>query len=171
MSEQAAERALLRQRDLAHRRARDPGFFGQVVVLCESIVDEHEVGIDEHSRRQVVANHRTDEGPRLQLHRLHEVVVEAVLGIEPEIGLIAADMTQAQPIVGEVLDEPLEADAGNEAVRLALQCFGITKLSRPSQFQQRGIGSRVGQEMRQPRRDRELIVGADGLAQVDEVAR
>ena len=137
----------------------------------ESIVDEDEVSIDEHSRRQVVADHRRNEGPRLHFHRLNEIVVEAILGIEPNVGLVAADMSQPQPVVGEVPDEPLEAVAGDQSIGLALQGPAIAKLSSPSQFQHRLIRPSIREQMRQPRRNREFIVRANGLAEVDEVAR
>ena len=140
-------------------------------MLGKSIVDEREVGIDEHSCRQILADHRRDKGSRLPVHRLDEVIVEAVLGIEPDVGLIPSDMPQTQPVVGEISDEPFKVGADNQAIGFSSKNFCIAKSLRASQLQQLGIGTRVDQEVRQPRCNGIVIVGPLGFAQVEKVTR
>ena len=89
LREQAAERTARRQRDLAHRGTRDRR---EVVVLRETIVGEDEVRHHEHARGQILANHRGEEGARFELHAFHQILIEAILGEEPDIGIIAADV-------------------------------------------------------------------------------
>ena len=147
MCEQATQWALWREHHLAQGRALYVGRVGQTVVLCKAIVDEHEVGRDEHSRGEIVANHRRDEGSCFPFHRLHQVVVKPILGIETNVRIITADMPQAQPIIREVVDEPLKSCTGDQAIGFVAKSFRIAQRTGASEFQQCGIGSRIRKEM------------------------
>ena len=109
----------------------------------EPVVDQERVAVDERRDRGVASDHLLDEGARLAAQRLDEPVVEAVFRIEPRVRLVAAQMPQIQPMIGDGADEPLEAgvvdeavghggDAGRIAQRATARRLITTGRSRPS---------------------------------------
>ena len=108
------------------------------------------------------------------LHRLDQVVIKAVLGMQTNIRFVASNIAQVEPVIGKILDEPIEAGTVDQPIGLTAKCVSNAELSRAGQFHQRRVRPRVRQEMRQPRGDGVLIEIAScwirRFAQIKEVA-
>ena len=94
--------------------------------------------------------------------------------MQTNIRFVASNVPQIEPVVGKILDEPIEASIIDKPIGLSAKCVGIAELSRGSQIQQWRVRPRVRQEMRQPRGDSVLIEIASRwirrFAQIEEVA-
>jgi len=119
---------------------------------------------------EVLAKHGCHESSRFPLHRLDQIIVEAVLRVEANIRIIPPDMTQIQPVVRKIAHKPLETRAVNQTIGLAAQNFGVPQALISRQARQLRIGTRVHQEMRQTRGDGIVIAGTLGFSQVQKMA-
>ena len=140
-------------------------------MFCQTVVGEDEIGIHEHLGGQVVANHRGDEGACLQLHAFDKIIIEAILGIESDVRLVAADVAQIEPVIGETADEALKATAGDETLGFTSQHRVVAKLLLGCQLAQNGIGACIRQKMRETRGDGEMIISSLWLTQIQKVPR
>jgi len=89
LRQQASQRAPLRHRDPPHRRSVNRLEF---IVPCQSFIDVKEVGIHQIADRKVVAHHGSEEGQRLAFHRIDQVLVQLVFGIQALIRIVPAEM-------------------------------------------------------------------------------
>ncbi len=147
-----------------------PRHAGNAVVPGQPAVEHREVGGHEVRQAQVVLEHLVEEQQRLLDHRHLEYVV--VLGVEGGVRGRVVDGAEAEPLAGEVLREgrrfgvfehPLDLPAERVRVRCSLPCLG--------EREQFLVGHRTPQEVRQPRRQREVVELARLLAQEQEVRR
>ena len=116
----------------------------------ETIVGVNKVGIDQHTCCEIVANHRREKGARFPLHRLDQIVIKAVLGMQTNIRFVASNVAQVEPVVGKTSDESIEAGTFDQPIGLTAKCAGISELSCAGQFHQCWVRPRIRQEMRQP---------------------
>lgn len=93
----------------------------------EAVVGEDEICFYQHAGGQVVADHRREEGAGLALHAFDEVFVKAIFRKEADVGVVAADVAEIEPAVGEVFDEAVKAGTGDEAFGFGAESLGIAQ--------------------------------------------
>ena len=135
----------------------------------QPVVRKQKIGIDDCRRRHVLADHRRDERPGLHPHALHQIVVEAVFGIEADVGLVAAKVPQVEPVVGEVLDEPRKPRIVDEPIDLRAEHLGAAELATGGLSEQGRVGTRVPEEIREPLGERHEVSGATGIVEIEKL--
>ena len=74
----------------------------------QSVIGVDEVGLDKTLGWEIIADEPREIGTRFFSHAVHQVIVETVLRVEADVGLIPAHMAQVQPVIGERADEAIE---------------------------------------------------------------
>ena len=134
----------------------------------QAVVDEHEIRMHQRAYWQVVAHHGGDEGECLALHRVDQIFVQTVFGVQADVGILAPQMAQVEPVVREALHELLELAAGDQALGFAAEHAGVVErliACAPRQF---GVRPAVSEEVREPLGDRKVILR---LMQIEEQSR
>ena len=137
----------------------------------EPVVGHQKIGIDKHRHRLIVADHRRDKRPRLSPHRLDEILVKAILGVEPDVGLVATEVSQIEPVVGEVPDELFKPRVVDEPVRLRSKHLRLAQLPDQRFGEQLRIRPRVPEKIGEPRSQGRLVVGSAWILKVEHVGR
>ena len=170
LRDESAIRAAFGQSHALHGGAADAW---QIVVRGEAIIHKSEVGGDDGASGQVLANHGAEEGLRLVSHRIDEVVVLAILGIQTLVRDVAAEFAQVEPFFGKGAHELLEARIGDEALGLRTQHGFVMQSAVFRELGQFVIGPRVPEKMRETARDGKVGIGSviSRLAEVKAVRR
>ena len=126
----------------------------------EAIIHKSEVGSDDGARGQVLANHGAEEGLRLVGHRIDEVVVLAIFGIQTLVRDVAAQFAQVEPFFGKGAHELLKARIGDESLRLRSEHGFVMQTAVFRELGQFVIGARVPEKMRDTARDGKLGIGS-----------
>ena len=145
LREQSAVRATPRQVNTLQVRSLH---FMQSVMPGEAIVHEDEVCVNQRMRGKIFANHRREKSSGLTAHRLDEIIIQPILRIKANVGIIPAQLSQVEPAIGEMADEAIKAVARDETLGLCSKRRRIAQflvLRKPDQF---CIGTRVCQKMR-----------------------
>src|SRR5687767_10440062 len=112
MAKQAAARIVCRERHAADAAAEDAV---HSVVLRQTLVHEGEVGVEQIDDRPILAHNGAEEELGLLLERSAEVLVK-VRRIRPHV----LQLTQEQPLAGEVADQRVSARVSEQTANLAL---------------------------------------------------
>ena len=157
LRDESAIRAAFGQSHALHGGAADAG---QIVVRGEAIIHKSEVGGDDGARGQILANHGAEERLRLMGHRIDEIVVFAILGIQSLVRDVATQFAQIEPLFGKGAHELLEARIGDEALGLRMQHGFVMQTAVFRELGQFVIGPRVPEKMRETARDGKLGIGS-----------
>ena len=117
MAEQAAPRAIRRQRHTAHARstnARD------AIVTCEPLVDEGEVRVEQRDDAAILLHDRAEQQLGLTLQRIPKVAVEI-----RRVGTDVLQLSQVQPLPGEVVHQRIGTRIRQHAAHLPLEFLRI----------------------------------------------
>ena len=94
---------------------------------CEAIVHEGKVCVNQRMRGKIFANHRREKSSGLTAHRLDKVIIQPILRIKANVGVIPAQLAQVEPAIGEMSDEVIKAVARDETLRLCSKRRRITQ--------------------------------------------
>ena len=89
---------------------------------CQAFIDVEEVRVHQIADGEIVAHHGGNEGKRLAFQRIDQILVQLVFGIEALVRIVPAQMAEIEPVAREVLHEPVEAGAVDQAVCFPPQC-------------------------------------------------
>ena len=135
----------------------------------ETVVGKQKLAVDDRRRRHVLADHRRDERAGLHAHALHQIVVETVFGIEADVGLVAAEVPQIEPVVGEVVDEARTPRVVEKPVDLRAEHLGAAQIAACSLGDQVAVGPRVPEEIGEPLGERHEVSGAAGIIEIEKL--
>ena len=101
---------------------------GDAVVTGEPFVHEREIGVDQVEQAPILADDRAEEHLGFAPERLAQVVVEIL-----RVGLHARQLTQVQPLSGEVADQRVGLRIGQHPPDLPFELLRIAEptLDRP----------------------------------------
>ncbi len=111
---------------------------GDVVVVCESFVEDGEVGIDEIEDGEVVPEDVVEEAACFGEHGFLEKFVE--FGEESSVGRGEFDVAEVEPLAGEVFDEAGDTWVFDHAFDLLSDDFGIGEFVLFGEFEELVIG-------------------------------
>ena len=132
------------QRHAPDGASPDTGLPGEVVG-GQPLVDHDEVGSDQGRHRFVAADDLGHEGPRLGPHRVEEGSIE--VRVERRVGRGGLEITEIEPLVGEVGDESSGAWVIEHPLDLGPEDLRLRQLPSPCQGEQRIVGHRVPEEI------------------------
>ena len=134
----------------------------------EAVIHKREVRGDNRAGGQVLPHHGGEKGLRLVRHRVHEIVVLAILGIQTLVRDVAAQFAQIEPLLGKGAHELLEARIGDQTLGLCPQHGFVEQTSVFRGFGEFCIRPRVPEKMRKSVRDGERGIRS-ALARLREV--
>jgi hypothetical protein len=91
-----------------------------------------------------------EAGAGLPIHRIDEVVVFAILRVKSVVRDVPTQIAKVEPLVGEILDESLEAFVGDQSFDFGVESRGDAQLAARRELAKAFVGGAVVKQMREP---------------------
>ena len=142
------------------------GHVGHPVVLRQHVVHEGVVGGEQVEQAAVFTHDAVEEQLHFTPHRLRQVARE--VGEDRGLRVHVRQTREPQPLRGEMRGEALGARVGQHAPDLLLEHGWRAQLPVARQLDERVVGARAPQEIREPRRqfqvvDRVMLAGREAV--------
>ena len=110
----------------------------------QPVIGVQEVRRHQRRRREIFTDHGANKGARLLLQTLHQVIIKPVFRVQADVWIVPPHLPQIEPIVCEVLNEPLKGFAGNQPLAFRAQHAPIPQQPFPRTRSEHLVRARVG---------------------------
>ena len=121
----------------------------------QPLIDERVVGIQEIHHAAVLTHDAVEEQGCLVLHRLPKVVVEIGEGFQVRNGVL--EISQVQPLLGEIGDERLGSRVSQHSLDLLFEHDGLFQFALARERQQLVVRQTAPEKEGQSRRQRKVV--------------